>query len=52
MFSLREYLTNLFTVNGGVNEIAVEHALRDIGAACQSWGRSMRLKDILTEMGV
>lgn len=53
MFSLREYLTNLFTnPAGAVDEIAVEHALRDIATACQSWGREMRLKDILNEMGV
>ena len=53
MFSLREYLTNLFTnPAGAVDEIAVQHALRDIGIACKTWGREIRLKHILNEMGV
>ncbi len=48
MFSLREYLTNLFTLPcGAVDELAVNHGLRDVGAACQTWGRNMRLKDVV-----
>ena len=52
MFSLREYLTNLFTLpSGAVDELAVNRGLRDVAAACQTWGREMRLKDVLKELG-
>ena len=53
MFSLREYLTAIFTLpNNCVDETAVEHGLRDVAAACQTWGRDMRIRKILFELRV
>lgn len=53
MFSLREYLTALFTLPcGAVDELAIEHGLRDVAQACQTWGREMRLKEVLAQFGV
>ncbi len=51
MFSLREYLTAIFTLpSGAVDELAVDHGLRDVATACQTWGRNMRLKDVVNEL--
>jgi hypothetical protein len=52
MFSLREYLTNLFTLpSGAVDELAVKREIQRVATACQTWGREMRLKDVFKELG-
>ena len=51
MFSLREYLTNLFTLPcGAVDEIAVSTYTQAVAEVCNTWGKEMRLKDVLHTM--
>lgn len=53
MFSLREYLTNLFTVNGAVDEIKVSNAIQTVYAACLSdWAQGLRLSEILRQLAL
>jgi hypothetical protein len=53
MFSLREYLTNIFTLPcGSVDELAVNDAIQSVATACQTWGRNMRLKEVVMQMAI
>lgn len=49
MFSLREYLTAIFTLPcGAVDEISVNSEIARVYSATQSWGKETPLKQILS----
>lgn len=54
MFSLREYLTNLFTnPAGAVDEVKVNDAIQTVYAACLSdWAQGLRLSEILRQLAL
>lgn len=53
MFSLREYLTKIFTLPcGAVDEIAVNREMERVATACQTWGRETPLKYILFQLRI
>ncbi len=53
MFSLREYLTAIFTLpSGAVDELAVKREMERVATACQTWGKETRLKTILFQLRI
>lgn len=55
MFSVLEYLTAIHASKGspvGYDEVAVSADLARVLDACETWGRTLRIRDILFRLGL
>jgi hypothetical protein len=51
MFSLREYFENYYRLdNGAFDGVKVDKSIAAVNNALATWGRSMRVKDVVRKL--